>query len=95
MLSVKILGLLDIFVAVIFWIFMVFNIQSWSGFVLLLGLFLLVKGIVFITQLSLASILDIISSIFIMVGSSSELPVLVVIIVSLFLLQKGIFSLLS
>ncbi len=74
---------------------MVFNIQSWSGFVLLLGLFLLVKGIVFITQLSLASILDIISSIAIITASSFELPVIVVVIVSLFLLQKGIFSLLS
>ena len=95
MLSIKILGLLDIFVAVVFWIFMVFNIQSWSGFVLLLGLFLLVKGIVFITQLSLASILDIISSIAIITASSFELPVIVVVIVSLFLLQKGIFSLLS
>ena len=92
---IKILGVLDIFVAMFFWVFMIFNIQSLSAFVFLLGLFLLAKGIVFLTQLSIASILDIIGSIFIIIGSSVNLPVIVVIIISLFLMQKGIFSLMS
>jgi len=92
---IKILGILDIFVGLFFWIFMIFNIQSLSAFVFLLGLFLLAKGIVFLTQLSIASILDIVSSIFILIGSSSDLPTLIVIIVSIFLLQKGIFSLMG
>ena len=91
---IKILGILDIFVAIFFWIFMIFSIESLSSFVFLMGLFLLAKGIVFLTQLSIASILDIISSIFIIIGSYINLPVLVVVIISLFLLQKGIFSLL-
>ena len=90
---VKILGILDIFVAIFFWVFMIFNISYLSGFVFLLGLFLLAKGIVFVTTLNIASILDIMSSV-IIIGSSANLPVIIVIIVSLFLLQKGIFSLL-
>ena len=91
---VKILGILDIFVAIFFWVFMIFNISYLSGFVFLLGLFLLAKGIVFVTTLNIASILDIMSSVVIIIGSSANLPVIIVIIVSLFLLQKGIFSLL-
>jgi len=90
---IKILGILDIFLGLSFWIFVVFNLQNFSGFVLLLGLFLLAKGIVFITNFSIASILDILSSIIIIIGSSTQLPLIVVIIVSIFLLQKGIFSL--
>ena len=91
---IKILGILDIFVAIFFWVFMIFSIESLSSFVFLMGLFLLAKGIVFLTQLSIASILDIISSIFIIIGSSFNLPIIIVIIISLFLLQQGIFSLL-
>ena len=91
---VKLLGILDIFVAIFFWVFMIFNISYLSGFVFLLGLFLLAKGIVFVTTLNIASILDIMSSVVIIIGSSANLPVIIVIIVSLFLLQKGIFSLL-
>lgn len=91
---IKILGILDIITAGLFWIFAIFSISSLSSFVLLSGLFLLAKGIVFITNFSFASILDIISSIIIIIGSSFALPIIFVIIVSLFLFQKGIFSLL-
>ena len=91
---IKILGMFDIIVAILFWIFAVFSISSLSSFVLLLGLFLLVKGIVFITSFSVASIFDIISSLIIIAGSSLNLPIIIVVIVSLFLFQKGFFSLL-
>ena len=91
---VKLLGILDIFVAICFWIFGVFG---WipESFILLLGLFLLVKGIVFITGLSVASMLDILVAGVIILGSSIILPKIVVIIASLFLLQKGIMSVLD
>lgn len=91
---IKILGVLDIFIALLFWIFVVFNVKSLAGLVLLSGLFLLMKGIVFIGSLNITSILDIIGSIVIIMGSSLQIPVILVIIVSLFLFQKGIFSLL-
>ena len=91
---IKILGILDIFVAACFWIF---GILGWipSSFVLVLGLFLLVKGIVFITGFAVGSILDIASAIIIISATSIEMPNLVVILVTLFLLQKGIFSMVS
>lgn len=90
---VKILGIADIITAILFWIFAVFNVRSLAGIVLLLGLFLLVKGIVFIANLSLASLLDIMSSIFMIYASSNEIQIIFIIAISLFLLQKGIFSL--
>ncbi len=90
---IKILGIIDIITAVLFWIFVVFGVRSLVEIVLLLGLFLLVKGIVFIANLSLASLLDITSSIFIIYASSNELNIIFVIAISFFLLQKGIFSL--
>lgn len=93
---IKILGIIDIFVGMCFWLFGIFHLLP-ESFILILGLFLLVKGIVFITGLSIVSFLDILSSIIIIIASASEvtMPNIVVIIITLFLLQKGIFSMLS
>jgi hypothetical protein len=91
---IKILGILDIFMGICFWLFGIFNFVN-SGLILILGLILLIKGIAFLTSLSIASILDIISAIIFIISSSVVMPHLVVILVSLFLLQKGAFSLLS
>lgn len=92
---VKILGALDIFVALCFWIFGVFHLSFLGGLILVLGFFLLVKGIAFAVTLNVVSIIDIICA-FIIIGSTSmSMPIVVVIIVSLFLIQKGIFSMLS
>ncbi len=92
---IKILGLLDILTAIIFWIYTVFNLNILSPFIFLLGLFLLIKGIVFAFNINLISIIDIILSFIIIYSVSSEISDIIVIIVSLFLIQKGIFSLLS
>ena len=89
---IKILGVLDIFVAIVFWLFGMFGIIS-SDFVLLLGLILLVKGLIFSIKVNVTSILDIISSILIITATSIDLPVMAISLISLFLLQKGIFSL--
>jgi len=91
---IKLLGALDIFIGICFWIFGIFGLIP-ESFILILGLFLVAKGIVFITGLSIISFLDIISGIVIVVGSSVVLPKVVVIIISLFLFQKGVFSLVS
>jgi len=91
---IKVLGILDLFVGVIFWLFGIFHIIP-SSFVLILGLFLLAKGIIFITGLSITSFLDIISAIVIITATSVTLPNLVVILISIFLIQKGIFSMLG
>lgn len=91
---IKILGILDIFIGACFWLFGIFDIIP-SSFILILGLLLLVKGIVFITGLSVTSFLDIISAGIILLGISIALPKIIVIIVAIFLIQKGIFSLLG
>jgi len=94
MVVVKLLGILDIFIGICFWIFGIFG---WipENFILLIGLFLLGKGIVFLTGLSIASALDILAAIIIILASSIVLPKVIVILASLFLIQKGIMSLLN
>ena len=95
MIILKILGIVDLFIGIIFWLFGIFSLHSWSSFIFLIGLYLLAKGIVFATQLSIASILDIISALLIIYASSNEIYSLLIIIISIFLVQKGIFSMLG
>jgi hypothetical protein len=95
---VKILGVLDIIVALFFWIFGIFRLQDnlfMSGFIMIMGFYLLVKGVAFVISADIASIFDIISGIIIIAATSVLMPKLIVIIVALYLLQKGIFSMLS
>lgn len=92
---VKILGLLDIFVGLLFWIMGVFNVDSLQGLVLILGLFLLMKGVAFAVTLDVISVLDIVMSLIVIVGCSVDLPIFIVVIISLFLIQKGVFSMLG
>jgi hypothetical protein len=91
---IKILGTLDIFIAIVFWLFGMFHIIP-SQFILLLGMVLLVKGLIFVTGLSIISFLDILSGILILIATAINMPHLVIVLIALFLLQKGIFSLMS
>jgi hypothetical protein len=91
---IKILGILDIIVGICFWLFGIFNIIP-SEFIFILGLFLLVKGIIFITGFSIASFFDIFLGILIIISTSFNLPKIIIILISLFIVQKGIFSLIS
>lgn len=88
---IKILGLFDIFVAACFWLFGIWGLIP-ANFILLLGLFLLAKGVVFSTKLNVVSVLDIVSSVIIILSASNPMPNFVITLVALFLLQKGIFS---
>jgi len=92
---IKILGILDIIIGFMFWLFGVFHIESLSGFFLIIGLYLIAKGIVFITGLSFVSGLDIVSGFLIIAAASINMPLWVILIISLFLIQKGVFSLLG
>lgn len=95
---IKILGVLDIIIALFFWIFGIFRLQNnvfMSGFIMILGFYLLVKGVAFIISADIASIFDIISGLIIIAATSIIMPKLIVIIVALYLLQKGIFSMLG
>jgi len=91
---IKILGALDIFIAACFWLFGVFGIVP-GNFILILGFFLLVKGVVFITGLSFPSFVDIIMGIVMITATSYHLSNIIIVLFSLFLLQKGIFSMFS
>ena len=91
---VKLLGILDIFIAVCFWIFGVFHIFP-EKFITILGIILLIKGIIFIIGLSIASIIDIVCALIIIIAASVNVPLVMTVLVALFLLQKGLFSLAS
>jgi len=87
----KILGIFDILTAIIFWVFGFFNIGR--GIILFFAVYLLVKGAIFLVSQDIASIGDVVCSIIIFASLGFTMPKLVVSVVSLFLLQKGIFSL--
>lgn len=89
----KTLGIVDIVIAIAFWIFGVFRFPFLSGLILIGGLILLAKGFIFITGLSFSSFADIVCGLIIIAASSGYANIVVVIIISIFLLQKGIFSL--
>ena len=89
---VKALGILDVFIAVCFWIFGVFGFDIMKGFILILGLILLVKGIIFIMGFSISSFLDIVCALVIIASVSVNVHMIIVFIVAIYLLQKGIFS---
>jgi len=90
---VKFLGVLDIFIAACFWLFGILNIFD-PGFILVLGFILLAKGLIFLIGLSPASFLDIACATIIITATYITMPKAIVIVLALFLLQKGIFSML-
>jgi len=94
MFLIKLLGSIDIISAIIIWLSAVFDFIP-SPLILLVAFYLLVKGVVFLFSADIASILDIACSIVIFLSLSFHMPVFIMIVVALFLLQKGIFSWLS
>ncbi len=89
---VKILGILDILAAIIFWIYSFFGFIP-EVIVVLAGLYLLIKGIVFLISMDIASLLDVLAGLTILISTTVTLPEIITVIVSLFIIQKGIFSL--
>ncbi len=92
MLAIKILGVLDIISAVLFWLFIFFNIFGPLLYIVLA--YLLAKGAIFFISGNFISILDIISGSIIFAFLSASLPKFIGIIVVLYLVQKGILSML-
>ena len=90
---VKILGILDIIAAIIFWLFGMFHIIP-SNIILIVAFYLLIKGIIFLISLDVASILDVIVSVLIFISLNFALPKVIVFLIALYLVQKGILSLL-
>ena len=65
------------------------------GITVALGFILFFKGLIFLFGMSIASILDVVCAIIIIIASQYNLPNIIEILVAIFLFQKGLFSLLS
>ena len=89
---IKFLGVLDILAALSFIVSaLLFQIPL---LIYIFGIYLMIKGAIFIFSKDLASILDIIAGLILISSLTINLPWFIVMITSLFLVQKGIFSLL-
>jgi hypothetical protein len=93
----KLLGILDIIVAILFFIDGVFNKSSWmpSKIILYAGIYLLIKGLIFVFMLDFLSVIDIACSLIILLSILIHIPFLLVFIVVFFLIQKGLLSLVA
>lgn len=91
---IKILGILDIISALVFWVFGMFHIIP-KSLVLFFAFYLLIKGVIFLISADIASILDIVCSIIMFLALNFSMPNAAIILVALFLIQKGLFSLAS
>ena len=90
----KILGAFDIISAILFWLYAFFHIIP-SSFIVFTAFYLIIKGVFFLISADIASALDILSSLLIFLSLTFTLPKIIVILIVIYLLQKGIFSLVS
>ena len=92
---IKLLGVLDILSAMLFFLFAYLNWVS-GTFVVFAAIYLIFKGTAFVLLAkSIVSGLDLIAGIIIFVSLDFVFPQIVVLIVIFYLLQKGVFSLLG
>jgi len=89
---VKILGILDILAAILFWLSAIFHIIP-SSLILLFAFILLAKGIFFLISEHFASVIDVFIALIMFASLSFHIPQVIVIVLSLILLQKGVASL--
>jgi len=92
---IKILGIADITAALIFFISTIFSFIP-QKIIIIISVYLIIKGIIFAIMLDIASIIDIIAGTIILSSiyvSATLMHPIIVFIVCFFLIQKGIFSL--
>jgi len=87
----KILGSLDILSGIVFWMSGLFHFIP-QKIMIIFAFYLLIKGVVFLISKDIASILDVCCSLIIFLSFSYSIPAVIVIIIALFLIQKGILS---
>ena len=91
---VKILGIVDLLAAIFFWIFGFFGIIP-SSIIFVFAFYLLIKGVIFVILADkFVSGLDIVCGIIMFLAIQFSMPTIIIILVSIYLIQKGIFSLL-
>jgi len=88
---VKLLGILDIFSALVLLstYFFTPTILIWIA-----GAYLIIKGAIFLVSWTIVSILDVIAGIILLSTLTFQIPTVLLILTSFFLLQKGVISLL-
>jgi len=91
---IKILGILDIIAGLLFWLSGFFHIIP-DSIIILIVIYLITKGLIFVISKDIASILDIITGLAIYLSMSIALPGIVIFLITFFLLQKGILSLIA
>lgn len=90
----KALGILDLFAVIIF-ILHTYTPFKLITLLIICGIYLLSKGVIFLLFGNFLSIIDIICGIVLLVSLLFVLPKLIVMIVCIFLIQKGLFSLIN
>ena len=89
---VKFLGIIDILAGLLYLFVEIFQIIP-KDLLLFAGLILIVKGGAFILNFNVPSALDILCGIIILLSIIVQMPQFIVILVIIFLAQKGIISL--
>jgi hypothetical protein len=95
---IKMFGIMDLIVALAFFINNFFDKTSdWfpNKIILVLAIYIIIKGLFFLFTWDLASIIDIICGILILLSTYWIIPAILASIVIIFLLQKAFFSFVS
>jgi len=87
-----ILGLVDLFIAGMFALKLIFNFTFLDNLILSGGIYLIIKGAIFLIGMDFASALDVFSGVVLVLSYFFKIPLVIGIIVIVFLVQKGIFS---
>jgi len=91
---IKIFGILDIISAIIFGLSYYFHFIPRTLMFIIAG-YLILKGAIFLFTMDIASVIDVGCGVVILLSVFLSISHLIFIITLIFLLQKGIFSLLS
>jgi len=89
------LGIIDILTGLLFFINNSLIKFPPSKVIWILGIYLIVKGIIFLLSVDVASTIDIICGIIVLLSLPFIIPKLLAVIVTIYLVQKGIFSIIS
>jgi len=91
---VKILGIADLISIILFWTSQVFDFVP-HKIIFIIALYFLIKGGIFLLFVDIASILDVLSGIVIFASIYLGIPWILTVIVTIYLLQKALFSLMG
>jgi len=94
----KVLGVADLITALAFFLNTFLDkTDHWfpDKIIIILAIYLIIKGIFFLVSLDFASIIDIICGIILILSIYMFIPLILSTVVLVFLLQKAIFSLIS